>query len=449
MLLMAIRKQGALRVPLTVLACVVVGAARGSLVDGSPVPLDVGGSTGAIGVIASLPVAGGEFERVSMQVERVRHEDGSWHDAMGIVVLYLPERREGVSLRDRVSVTWNATEVSVLPPGYGAWVRTQGASATAWARTYEIEAHGPGLFAVLSDARRGISGAVMSALPGDPGALASGIVTGDDSGLSAATEDAFRRTGTAHITAVSGQNVALLIGFLSLWIRPATGVSRLLTHGTMLMTVWLYATMVGLEPPALRAATVASLTILGAWTGRRPDPLTLLALTLGVMALIDPLATRAIGFWLSASASLALCTVVQPEARDGIRRPLLSILIGPMAASLATLPILIAVFHEWSPVTPFANAILSPIMTLLFSVTYVFALIALIPGPLASLMAWIPGIGLDLVISVVHRMATIAPQVQLDGAGLPGTVMIAVPCLAVLVAFSRDGGRWIRIIGRI
>ncbi|MCV5427306.1 ComEC/Rec2 family competence protein, partial [Escherichia coli] len=70
----------------------------------------------------------------------------------------------------------------------------------------------------------------------------------------------------------------------------------------MIVLVWSYAVMVGLEAPALRAAIVATLTILGAWSGRRPDPLTLLALALGGMALVEPSMVRGAGFWLSAAA---------------------------------------------------------------------------------------------------------------------------------------------------
>jgi competence protein ComEC len=343
---------------------------------------------------------------------------------------------------------WKALGVQTLAPGYASFVRAQGAMASATVWTYKIDAQGPGIFEHLSGARRSVSNALSSALPGDSGAVAAGIVTGDDSGLGDAAESAFRRTGTGHITSVSGQNVALLVGFLSMWMRPHAAWSRAAVHTTMVLAVWLYASMVGLEPPALRAATVATLTIFGAYSGRRPDPLTLLALTLGVMAIIDPTMPSSVGFWLSATASWALCSVVHVNAPDGLRRQAVNFAMGPIAASVATLPILIWTFHEWSPVAPLANAVLGPIMTLLFPAAYLFAGLALIPGPLGAMLGWIPGIGLDLSLSIVHRMATVAPQAHLDSKNMLDALMIAIPCIALLFAWSRDGDRWFRIVRR-
>lgn len=431
------------------IACTLLGVVRSAMTAPDTPFVAVGDSVEAVGVISSLPVAGGEFERAMLRLERVRSEGGPWEDATGEILIYLPDQRDGLSVRDRISLRWDATDVSALAPGYANYVRTQGAVGSAQVYSYTINASGPSFFEGLSDARRAVSRTLSSAFPGDPGALASGIVTGDDSRLQHLTEDAFRRTGTAHVTSVSGQNVALLLGFLSLWMRPTGRWRRNLVHGVMIVSVWVYAVMVGLEAPALRAAVVASLTIIGAYSGRKPDPLTLLAMTLGVMAMIDPWMTRSVGFWLSASASWALCSVVLPDAPSGLRRQAMNLAMGPLAASLATLPIIVWTFHEWSPIAPLANAALSPIMMVLFPVVYFFAGLALLPLPVASIFAWVPGIGLDLTLSVVERMSTIAPQFHLDGVGATGTVLLAIPCVALIMTWSRDGERWMRIARRI
>jgi competence protein ComEC len=405
----------------------------------------VAGTDQAIGVIARVPVAGGEFERSILAVDQVRIDGEPWQAVEAKVVVYLPEHGEGVSLDDRVFVVWQVTGVPELSPGYATYVRSQGATASAWVYAYSIQAQGPAFFHEVAGIRRDISGNLASAFPGDAGALASGIVTGDDSGMSDDAMEAFRATGTAHVTAVSGQNISLLIGFLSLWLRPTGRRSRVVSHGLMIVAVWLFALMVGLEPPALRASIVATMTILGAWSGRRPDPVTLLALSLGVMAFISPSMTSSIGFWLSAAASWALCSVVPVEAPSGLAGKLTGLLMGPLAASLATLPVLVWTFHEWSPIAPVANAVLTPIMTVLFPLTYLFAVLSFLPTPIADVVAWVPGIGLDLALSIVDRLSRIAPQVHLDADGAQAAVMIAVPALLVLVAWSRDGQRWMRL----
>ncbi len=373
-------------------------------------------------------------------------EGEPWQEVDAAVIVYLPDRGEGVSLHDRVFVTWSVTDLTELAPGYGNYVRGQGAVASAWVYAYDVLDEGPAFFDAVGGVRREVSRVLVNAFPGDAGALASGIVTGDDSAIREETDDAFRRTGTAHVTAVSGQNISLLIAFLSLWMRPSGRWSRLASHGLMIVAVWLFAIMVGLEAPALRASIVATLTIVGAWSGRRPDPLTLLALSLGAMAFLSPAITSSVGFWLSAAASWALCSVVSPAAPDGAAAKIVNLAMGPLAASLATLPIIVWTFGEWSPISPLANAALTPIMTVMFPVTYVFAALSFVPGPIADILAWLPGIGLDLSLSIVDRLSGIAPQMHLDAAGPRGAVMVGIPALAVLLGWSRDGARWLRVV---
>ena len=70
-----------------------------------------------------------------------------------------------------------------------------------------------------------------------------------------------------------------------------------------------------------------------------------------------------------------------------------SLATGPLAASLATLPILVWTFHEWSPIAPVANAVLTPIMTVLFPLTYLFAVLSFLPTPIADVVAWTTSTG--------------------------------------------------------
>jgi ComEC/Rec2-related protein len=436
------------RLVLLVVAGVILGTIRGSVVEGEASSMRPSLGEDVIGVVASLPVGGGESERVLLRIELTKGGDGTWSDTSGTVVTYLSGERHGASLGDRVQVRWDYTDVRELAPGYAGYVRSLGAIGSAWVYTYEVIDEGPGVFNDLASFRRTISDVLLAALPGDSGALAAGFVTGDDSALQASTERAFQKTGTGHLTSVSGQNIALLTSFLAIWYRPASLYRRLMTHSAMLTVVWTYALIVGLQPPTLRAALVATLTIIGTYSGRKPDPLTLLSLTLGAMAIIDPGHTHSVGFWLSASASFALCSVIPTDVPDGIRRQLLTLMMGPLAATLATLPFVIWTFQEWSPLAPVTNAILMPIMNALFPVVYFFTGIALIWHPAASALSWIPGIGLDLTISIVQRMSDIAPTLYLDGAG-PGTaVLVGIPCIACILAMGRDGDRWVRIVHR-
>lgn len=428
-------------------ASVLVGAVRGHTDGSVPTIEALEESAGAMAVVDVLPVAGGEFERTVVRVEQLKLQDDSWIEASGRVLIYLPGSGSGVSIGDRVYLVWSATPGEHLAPGYAGFVESQRASATAQVWFYSVEERGNSWFRTVATIRRRIISNLQQAIPGDAGALASGIVTGDDSGLGEAAETAFRRTGTAHVTAVSGQNVSLLIGFLALWMRPGRRSLRLLTHATMLLVVWMYVVMVGLEPPAMRAAIVATFLMLGAWSGRRPDPLTILAITLGGMVLVEPAMVDRVGFWLSAAASWALCSSITTEQVSGFADGALNVARGVMAANIATLPILLWTFGEWSPISLLANLLIGPIMTATFPAAYLLALFSFAPA-LVPWLAWIPAIGLDVALVIVDRLSQVMPLVHLPVTGPAMALVIALPCFGMLALISRDGERWRRVAAR-
>ena len=448
MLLLVQALQGRIRVASLALmsVCVLIGALRSSFGDQPPMVVRLEDTKAAIGVVESMPVAGGTYERSIVRISDLQYGDDSWGEGAGTVLAYFPDRGGGVSRGDQVFLAWEAASLNHLSPGYASFVHSLGASGSATIWTYSVQREGPAWLHALSDIRRHISDTLAGTIEGDAGALAAGIVTGHDSGLSAATEDAFRRTGTAHITAVSGQNIALLASFLALWFRPGRKWCRLAAHAAVILGVWTYAAIVGLEPPALRAASVATLMIIGAWFGRKPDPLTILALTLGSMAIVQPRMVGSVGFWLSAAASWALCSSMPTERPAGLRPAFRYMIASVMAANVATLPIIIWTFGEWSPISPVANLLVGLVMAVTFSATYGLALMGIISPVIAAWAAWIPAVGLDLTIAVVERLAPLLPLMQLPIHGPSIAVVVAAPCFAALALLSRDGRRWINIV---
>jgi len=111
-----------------------------------------------------------------------------------------------------------------------------------------------------------------------------------------------------------------------------------------------------------------------------------LLLALLVVLLIDPWAVLAAGFWLSFGAVGALLYVgsaVVGEA-DGWRARIRSWGVVQWAATLASLPVLLLVFQQFSLVSPLANAVAIPVVS--FIVTPLALLAAIIPWwPIAAL----------------------------------------------------------------
>lgn len=441
--------QGRLRWRMVLLAllAVALGAARVAVAPEPVAIADLATSRAAEGVVTSMPSTSGQTERVIVSIDRIENRDNTWIDSRGKVLVYLPVNGKPVNTGDRLFLVWSATPKDQLPPGYASYLGSQGVVGSARAYFVRVETHGSQWTRHLTDARRAISGVLQEAIPGDAGALAAGIVTGDDSSLSDEARTWFRLTGTTHLTAVSGQNVALLTGFLALGLGTHRSSTRWFAHGAMLTAVWLYAGMVGLEAPALRAAVVATLMMLGSWFGRRPDPVTILALTLGVMAMIDPAMTRQVGFLLSASASWALCASVSLLERSSLQHRILDMVSAVFAANIATLPILLWTFGEWSPVSLIANVLLGPVMVVAFPASYLLVVPGIAMPSLVPWVAWIPALPLDLTLAIVHRLSSVMPLLHLPLTGPGMAALVSLPCFGALLLLSRDGERWLRRIG--
>lgn len=423
----------------------IVGVSRSqSPVSETPSP-ELALSTGAIGTVSSFPIPSGNGHRALFSVSELCIVD-QCVPAETQILVYFAEQYPPVSRGQKLQINWRLDLLESLPPGYRNFVISQGSLGSARASNVKIISEGHPVFEGLARANQFVSSRMEEFLPGDAGALGAGIVTGDDSRLSPAAEADFQATGTSHITAVSGQNVTLIIGFLSMWYRPKTARFRFLFNAILIVAVWSFALFVGMESPVMRAALVASFSIAGSHTGRKPDPVTLLALTIGIIALIQPLSVHAVGFWLSFMASISLCLAL-PRNRAANAKVFWRQVIGaPIFASIATMPIALMTFGVWSPVGILTNILLAPVMTVAFPATYLFIVLATIMPPVAGILVWVPSILLKTTLIIVRDMAPFAMQLRLDTASPALMAMIWLPILAGIWLASNESLRWIRRI---
>jgi competence protein ComEC len=420
---------------------VAVGAFRAGWVAQPDVPPDLAASTGATVEVTSLPRTSRSGESVLVAVREFEFE-GHVRSGNGITALvWLPEG-ERATRGDTFSVSWSVEPLSMVGPGYGAYLESQGAVAVGRAWWISDRRDGPRPYHWLVGLRERVSTGLQEVLPGDTGALASGIVTGDDSGLSDRARDAFLHTGTSHITAVSGANVAMILALWNLCIPAGRNRRLLAVQVTIIVSIWLYAIVVGLEPPALRAAVMASLVLLASRFGRRPDLLTILALTSAGMVLWNPGHVRMVAFWLSIVATAAIVMRVPNDAELGGRGMLRGMIEGVVLAQIATLPIILSVFGTWSLTSVLANGLLAPLTWLAFPLCFLLALVVAIVPPIAPIVAIAPLIPLRVSLEIVGLLGSGMPPLNVDNSGVAGIVVVALPCLLALVLLSADSRRW-------
>jgi competence protein ComEC len=251
------------------------------------------------------------------------------------------------------------------------------------------------------------------------------ILVGDRSGMPDGIQQAFRRTGTVHVMALSGYNVSILaaaiIGILGR--RPASLVASV-------GLIVLFVLVVGPAASIVRAALMGSYLILGQLFGRPQTATLACLLTAGAMLLIKPWSLRYdLGFDLSFLATLGIL-YLEPAvaARLGWLPRMVRELVAPtIAASIPSMPVIAATFGTVSLISPVANVLVVPwipwLMLAGFGITVVdFAFSGAMAFPAA-----VVGAGTNLLIGLVGFLAAL----PLASLSLGGRAMIGAGTLAV------------------
>lgn len=415
-----------------------VGAARAGNVTNPNAPPGVAGSTAAIGLVISMPVSRGDGQQFLLRTARVQR-DKTWRDVETVVSVATRDSR--VNVGDRVWIAWQVELASDMEPGYGGYIRAQGAVASAHVFVTRVEATGTSWQRWFVQARANLGRSLQQAAPGDAGALLAGMVTGDDGQLDSRTRDEFRVTQTSHITAVSGSNLAMVAGLwatlgASGWLRRRWWYQALVVG-----TIGGYAVLVGLEPPAVRAAIVTLLAVLSIRFGRRPDPLTLLVVTAATMAMFDPGVTASLGFQLSVVASGALVACL-PNHELRIASWLVYSVLAVLSAELATLPLIVGTFGMWSPVSLLANVLIAPLVPVATYAGAIAAMAGIAWEPLGNIIGWLAAWPAEGILLVVHRCALVAAPLPVSGAGRGGLAVISALAVAMLATISPEARRF-------
>ncbi|MGB7502475.1 MAG: DNA internalization-related competence protein ComEC/Rec2, partial [Azonexus sp.] len=221
------------------------------------------------------------------------------------------------------------------------------------------------------------------------------LVVGDQRAIQGDLWTTFNRSGTTHLMSISGLHVtmvAALFGLLTgfVWRRVPALALRLPAQRAALLAgclaAFFYVLLAGFAVPAQRTLYMLLVAALAMGSGRIVAPSRTLLLALLVVLLIDPWAVLAAGFWLSFGAVGALLYVGSAVVGEsgGWRQRIRSWGIVQWAATLASLPVLLLVFQQFSLVSPLANAVAIPVVS--FIVTPLALLAAVIPWwPIAAL----------------------------------------------------------------
>ena len=281
-------------------------------------------------------------------------------------------------------------------------------------------------------------------LPRAERALFLGFVLGDDREQSGAVRQAFRDSGLAHLTAVSGENVAFLLVMAS----PLLGRLGLRARwvATVVLIAW-FALLTRFEPSVLRACVMAGLAATATFLARPASTIRVLGLAVTGLLLVDPLLVWSVGWWLSVGATAGIAMLAKPiAARLPGPRPLALALAVTLAAQLGVAPVQLAVFGPLPVASLPANLLAGPVAGPVMVWGLPAGVVAgLVPRPVAVLLH-LPTLAGVRWIALVASLGQAAPlgRVGWPAFGVVGVVVAAatvVRCGETLAEGVANGRR--------
>jgi competence protein ComEC len=309
------------RLLLAPLAAIALGFASGQVATGRAPPIEAAMPskaiivTGTIAAVERLP----EGRRVTIADARL---DG---DAPLRRAVRIRLRRDD----DMVLATGESVRIRALlrlpaMPAYpGAWDLQRddyysglGASGFALGGAERIvDADPPLRSRLVQRLREAISDRVQAVIPGSPGAFAVTLLTGASMAIPEADHAAFRDSGLAHLLAVAGLHIGIVMGFVlavtQLLFRCSEHASlfwptKKLSALCALAGGGAYMVLTGMHVPIVRSFAMAGLFTVAILADRRPVSIRGLALAGMILMLLSPQDVPDVSFQMSFSAVLAL-----------------------------------------------------------------------------------------------------------------------------------------------
>jgi competence protein ComEC len=373
----------------------------------------------------------------------------------------LADLRPGDAIRVRASLAPPAGPA--LPAGYDfartAWYLGLGGVGYSLTAPERDATAPPPSFAMRATAaiqgvRQAIGARVLAAIPGQTGAIANALITGERGGISEATNDAFRDAGLFHVLSISGLHMAIMAGTVFFAVRlllacvPAIALQYPIKKWAALAAAIAalgYLLISGAAFATVRSYIMISIMFAAVLLDRPALAMRNVALAALVILVLYPESLLDVGFQMSFAAVVALIAAYEYVSaskgaaawrRGWLGRVVLffaGIVLSTIVAGVAVAPFAAYHFHTSQQFAVLANLITIPVCNL---VVMPAALLALMLMPFG--LEWLPLAVMAAGIDVMERCAKWTAE-------LPGAVahIRAIPLSAFLLMVA--GGLWLTL----
>ncbi|KUL42496.1 ComEC/Rec2 family competence protein [Actinoplanes awajinensis] len=277
-------------------------------------------------------------------------------------------------------------------------------------------------------------------LPDDSGGLLPGLVVGDTSRLDPALEADFQTTGMTHLNAVSGSNVAIILGVVLFAVRR-TGAGPALCAAVCAVALAGFVILARPSPSVVRAAAMGAIGLLGLASGRPRAAVPALAAAAAVLLFADPELAADAGFTLSVLATGGLL-LLAPVWRDALRArgwpPVAAeALAVPAAAQVACGPVIAGLSGTVSLVAVPANLVVVPAIAPATLLGVAAALLSPVWPAGAEFAGWLAHWPAAWLVLVARTGARVPAGALPWPAGVAGALLLGGLTVVFLIAARR------------
>jgi competence protein ComEC len=260
---------------------------------------------------------------------------------------------------------------------------------------------------VARQVRDGFADNVRKTIAEPEASLGIGYLLGQRRALPEDLSESLRIAGLTHVIVASGYNLTILVRLARRLFAKVSKYLAALSAGGMILA---FIAVTGMSPSMSRAGLVAGLSLLAWYYGRKFHPLVLLPLAAAVTLLINPSYGWSDLGWQLSFAAFAGVMILAPLGQRyffGDKKPgtIRQILGETMSAQIATLPILVLAFGQFSNVAIIANLLILPLVPLAMLLTFIAGFGALFLPILISFIGIPAYILLKYMTSVAYYFA--------------------------------------------
>lgn len=281
------------------------------------------------------------------------------------------------------------------------------------------------------------------------GGLLPGLVVGDTSRLPQSVQDDFRAAGMTHLTAVSGSNVALVVGCLLLILRWCRAGPKLSAAVCFLGVVG-FVILARPSPSVLRAAVMGSLALLALASGRQRAAFPALCATIVGLLAVDPGLAIDAGFALSVCATAGLL-LLAPGWRDALRergfpRGAAEALAIPAAAQVTCGPVVAGLSGSISLVAIPANLLATAAIVPATLLGVVAAALSPLWATGAAAVAWLASWPAWWLVTIARVGAGLPLGSLPFPSGTPGALLLTGLTILFLIGFRSAAVRRVVLV---